>query len=448
MAWAQQIIAIGQDFAAQAGAVQESVNGQPRIEYQPNGIRLGQLLGISEDSFFPRSGSEATLTPLPPGAAPENSAAGPRDSVLDSFLLRPGLETDLEFDDNLFRVDRNEDSDQILILRPTLILESDWLNHGVTALVGGDIGRHEKFDAEDYSDYFLSLVPRFDVDENTELNLELRYSSTHTARGSTDDQLQGPEPAIDTALDARADWRYQSDKYSTRMLYEFRWSDAQDNNRIERDFLDNSRHAWIFRQGYDFTTGTTAWLQPGFEIIDYRQSRDSGGMVRDNQGWTLLAGLTIDRSAVSFLELGLGVMSRNFEQGGQDDFLGLAYEGRLLWNITSLFTLEVRVGRTAQVVQSTVAPLSVDDRSALELSWDPLENLIFQATAGYIQSEFETQPGRNREDDVVEAGLNVRYLMNRNLYFEARYDYERQKSSQAGNNYKDNLFRLRAGVQL
>jgi hypothetical protein len=436
VAQAQQITAISQGFSAQAEAVQESVNSQPREEYEPVGIRLGQFLSFWDTPFSAQTTPDPALARLRPGAVPEDSAMGLRDSLADSFLLQPSLEADLVFDDNLFRVDQNADAEQIYVLRPTLTLESDWLNHAFTAQAGGEFGRHQDFDGEDYDDYFISSGPRIDVDENTVLNLELGYSISHVARGSTDDELEGPEPSIDAALTAHADWQYQSDKYSTHLLYDFLQTDAKDNDTIERDFLDLRSHSWVFRQGYEFTTGTTAWLQPGLELVNYHQSRDDDDLVRDNQGWTLLAGLTIDRSAVSFLELGLGAMSRRFDQDTQDDFMDLVYQGRLLWNITSLFTLDVIAGRTAQVVESTVSPISVDDNISLELAWDPRENWIFGAKAAITHSEYETLPGQGLKEDTVDISFDVQYLMNTNLYFEARYEYAGKNSSSAGSDYQ------------
>ena len=135
-AQAQQITAISRDFASNAEAVQEAVNSQPRTEYEPIGIRLGRFLSFWDGPFSAQTTSGPALTQLPPGAEPRNSAARLRDSRLDSFLLRPVLEMDLVFDDNLFRVENNADSEQYYVLRPTLILDSDWLNHAVTAQIG------------------------------------------------------------------------------------------------------------------------------------------------------------------------------------------------------------------------------------------------------------------------------------------------------------------------
>jgi hypothetical protein len=387
------------------------------------------------------------LAPLAPGAKPKASALRLRDSALDSFLLEPTVEVDLIQDDNLFRLDRDVDSDNIMVLRPTLSLASDWLNHGVVATIGGEIGRHQDFDGEDYEDYSLSIAPTLNVDENTALKMALGYTSSHGQRGESDSLLQGPEPSIDNTLTFSANWQYQSDKYSTHLNYEFARGDAQDNGPVERDFLDNDSHSWIFRQGYDFTTGTTAWLQPGLEWVNYRQSRDDTGLVRDNQGWTLLAGLTIDRTAVSFLELSLGVMSRQFEQNGQDDFQGLAYQGRLVWNIMPLITLEIEAGRTASIAQSTTAPIAVDDSVRAQLAWDPLQNLILTGTMSFTHTELEADSSEKQKEDVVEAGLNVRYLLTENLYFEAHYDYVKQVSN-SGGDFLSNVFTLRAGLQL
>ena len=352
------------------------------------------------------------------------------------------------YDDNLFRQAQDERSDQIFVLAPELVLETDWLNHQITARAGASNGRHVDLNAEDYEDYFLSLSPLIDVDENTTLSLDFGYSSTHSERGSTDTLLEGPEPAIDDILKFSANWVYQSDKYSARLLYEFSQDDALDNGLIERDFLDNSSQVLVFRQGYDFTTGTTGWIQPGLEWIDYRLSRDDSGLVRDNQGWTLLAGVTINRTAVSFLELGLGAMSRSFEQTGQDDFFGFAYVGRLLWNITPLVTLDISAGRSARVVQSTTGPIAVDDEVTLELAWDPLENLIFQAAVSFTRSDYETLPGQARTEDLVEANLNMRYLLNENMYLEANYDFGNLSSNLIGDDYESNLLSIRAGVEL
>lgn len=447
-ALAQQIISTSEDFASNAQAVQEAVPNQRRPEFEPIGIRLGQFLSFGDDEFAAKTASDPTLAPLRPGEDPQKSTGGLRDSQLDSFLLRPELEADLVFDDNLFRVDQNTDSTTFYVLRPTLTLDSDWLNHAVSAQVGGEFGRHPDFKDEDFDDYFLSLAPRIDIDEHTILNLELAYESTHVARGSTDDQLEGPEPSIDNTLNAHADWQYQSDKYSTHLVYDFVQLDADDNGPIERDFLDYDSHTWVFRQGYEFAPGTTAWLQPGLELVDYRLSRDDNGLVRDNQGWTLLAGLTFDRSAVSFLELGLGVLTREFEQQDQDDYVGLLYEGRLLWNITPLISMEFVAGRTAEVVESASSPLSVDDSIQLSLAWDPRENLIFSAQGRFTHSEFESRPGESKEEDLVEFSVNVKYLVNSNVSFLLGYGYEQLNSSQTDSDYKANQFGLRAVVQL
>jgi hypothetical protein len=69
---AQQITAISSDFSAQAEAVRQSVINQPRDEYQPLGIRLGQLLGLDEGPFSPTH-MDPKLTPLRPGEGPEKA---------------------------------------------------------------------------------------------------------------------------------------------------------------------------------------------------------------------------------------------------------------------------------------------------------------------------------------------------------------------------------------
>ncbi|MDP6344603.1 MAG: outer membrane beta-barrel protein, partial [Alphaproteobacteria bacterium] len=266
--------------------------------------------------------------------------------------------------------------------------------------------------------------------------------------GSTETALQGAEPSINASWDFRADWRYKADKYSSNIRYDFLRTNARDVSQIDRDFLDNDLHDFVFRQGYEFVPGTTIWLQPVYEAVNYRLSRDGFDVVRDNQGWTLLAGLTVNATAISFVEAGIGYMSRDFEQAGQDPYSGLAYEGRLVWNISNLVTLELAGGRTARVVESIAAPIAVDDSITFELAWDPRENLIFEAGAAYTLSEFETSTGTGRGEDLLAANLKVRYLLSPNLFFEATYTYEERDSTLLGDDFQANVYSIRAGLEL
>ena len=90
-----------------------------------------------------------------PDERTRDATAGWRHGGLNSFLLRPNLELDLLFDDNIFRTLKNAEFDRIHIIRPSLTVESNWLNHGLVLRAGGEFGLHEDFEDENYEDYFL-----------------------------------------------------------------------------------------------------------------------------------------------------------------------------------------------------------------------------------------------------------------------------------------------------
>ncbi|MBT6430865.1 MAG: hypothetical protein HOK30_24565, partial [Rhodospirillaceae bacterium] len=127
---AQQIIVVGDDFANEAQAVEESVGLQRRETYQPHGVRLGQFLGLTDDLHTTESVADQQPKLLRPGEKPGQTRTGLRYSGLDSFLLRPKMEVDMLFDDNIFRTEEDADTDRIYIFRPEVTLESDCENGG------------------------------------------------------------------------------------------------------------------------------------------------------------------------------------------------------------------------------------------------------------------------------------------------------------------------------
>lgn len=461
---AQNVLTPASRFASEADAVKESVTRRPRPEYQPLGILMGDLIGGAWYTTRP-SGLRELPTPASPNRVslrPLDSAEqetafvqggsvrsnGTASSVLSSFILRPRLIVDGVYDDNIFRSDANKQSDLITVIQPRLRLESDWVNHGLTLEASGAFGRYADFGTEDYEDYAFRVAPKVDITEDNVVNLNFRLSRNHEDRAGVESQLQGVVPSENKFWDGQASWTYMGAFASSILRYDFRRQDAEDAGTVSRQIFDKDIHTAQWRLGWQFSPGRTVWIQPEYQYVEHRIFDSANNFDRDNSGWQALAGLTFDLSAVSYLEFGVGYLTRTFEEPTKDDFSGFAYRLRGVWNVTPLISLDVSAGRTVRPEDGLAATASIADEVSLTAAWDPFEQLILSIKLNYTDTDYEDLPGFAREDNQRGATLSGRYLLNENVFLEVSYEYVDFDSTFANDDYENNQFRLRAGVEL
>jgi hypothetical protein len=99
------------------------------------------------------------------------------------------------------------------------------------------------------------------------------------------------------------------------------------------------------------------------------------------------------------------------------------------------------------VDDTTIAGASSVDvrRIGASLDYELLRPLILQPHFDYYDDKFS---GITRDDRIIAAGLEVRYLMNNNLALYSGYDFQRRTTNAAGRDYTDNVVTLGIRAQL
>src|SRR4051794_37383798 len=110
-----------------------------------------------------------------------------------AFRIFPRAEIGEAYNDNIFAVKNNEDSDFITLLRPQVRAESDWGRHALALQAGAENGRYLDHTHENYLDGYVSADSRLDVVYGTFIRSGLGWQHLHEDRGSPDD-VQGEEP--------------------------------------------------------------------------------------------------------------------------------------------------------------------------------------------------------------------------------------------------------------
>jgi hypothetical protein len=409
-------------------AKQSSVTAQARPDYDPIGLQLGTLLSIAFGG--PEEGYEA----------------------LNSFLVFPKFAVEGEYTDNVFNAETDKVSDKIISFKPSFDITSDWVNHALSVSGEATVGRHFKANNENFEDYKGSVKGRLDVAAQSNVTAGITHERRHEERGAPDDPgvTFGPTLSFDTTFEL--DGELSTEPLIARVESSAKRTDVLDNGSINND----DRDVWKFvvrpRLGYEFFEDTALFVQPGFTALVYDVKVDDNDINNDNQEYELLGGLTYDFSAVTFLDIAVGLAHTRFDDPRTKSITTPSFEETLIWNVTELVTITSSARRTSSVsVAQTQSSITNTMSLSWAVDWEARDNLLVNAQSGFSSSDFEGEEedgAEARQDNVFTFGVSARYLIGQNLFASAEYNLTRRDSNEVGSSFTKNRFLIRVGVQL
>lgn len=218
----------------------------------------------------------------------------------------------------------------------------------------------------------------------------------------------------------------------------------------------------ILPQSAQNVTESEAALSVSYEFVpDYRGYIRTAGTLYDYEHTT--PGETRFDSTVYRVDLGLQILPRHIIYG--EAYLGYLREvfdasslgavstpdagGQLVWNVTRLTTLTFSGIRAFQTSNPAIVATGVGYLSSLasvSVDHELRHNLLLNANASYENDAYQ---GISRTDNVFTGGAGVKYLLSRNLYVGASYDYQQRASNgrTQGTPYSQSILMLRISTQ-
>jgi hypothetical protein len=359
----------------------------------------------------------------------------PPEIRLGAFIATASLTAGYEHDDNIYATRVNEQSDDILTLRPEFALASDWGRHGLGLEADMDVARYSDFDDEDYEDWRIGGNGFLDLARGR-LSASLSHSDLTEPRTSTDDSDTGvptEEPNEYTLDEARLDWLYAPSRFSIRPALRYRVIDFDDNadllgNPVNNDDRDRDILRASVRPAWQVTDEYRVFVELGATSTDYDDDLDDDGFDRSSDGSEVLAGATMDLTGKAFGEAYIGYRSWDYDDPRYDSIDGLAFGLDVSWNLTGLTTLTLN-GEQAVEATTIEDAAGIDSTSiGARLDHELLRNLILSARAEFATEDFD---GIDRDDDVFTAGIGARYMLNRYVYVLLGLDHDSRDSSGA-----------------
>ncbi len=105
----------------------------------------------------------------------EENPYAPVGYKIGSFKLTPSITSETVYSDNVRQSQSNRMSDIALVLRPAVLLESDWSQHFVSIDLRGSTSREMHLGDENNRELNLNLFGRYDIREGTSLEGEAAY---------------------------------------------------------------------------------------------------------------------------------------------------------------------------------------------------------------------------------------------------------------------------------
>ncbi|MDB2415530.1 outer membrane beta-barrel protein [Rickettsiales bacterium] len=361
---------------------------------------------------------------------------------LGAFELKPSINISETYNDNIFAVETGQTSDMITNIRPGFELSSDWSNHELVFAASGDFGLYADNDDEDYQDYSVSTDLRLDVLNETHVTAGASYDHLHEDRGSADD-VNGKDPTEYDVTTGRVGLYRGLRKFSFSLdgvvsQYDYDDVSTSTGTIIDNDDRDRDEYGFTAQVGYEIVPEYQAFIRYSANKREYDQN---AGTNRDSDGYEVVAGTAINLSGKARGEIYAGYIEQNYDNAAFRDIDGLSFGGNLLWNPTSLTSVNLNANRSIEETTTAGASGYVATSYIATVEHELRRNILLGLDVSTTNNDYEGG-SPSREDDVSSVGLRGKYLFSRRIDVGVQYNYDERDSNIVGQDYHANKLYL------
>ncbi|SMF21287.1 hypothetical protein SAMN06265365_104207 [Tistlia consotensis] len=376
---------------------------------------------------------------------PEYDPVGGR---VGSFFIYPKAEVETRYDTNIFATQNNAKDDFIGVFSPQISIQSDWTRHALNASAGAEIGRYADFSGEDYEDFFLKTNGRLDVLRSTTMFGDVNLSKLHEERGSPDD-VNGKTPTEYYDLNGGVSGAYQVSRIALFGNARYQYLDYNDvqtsaGTTINNDDRDRGVATTGARVGYEIIPNYLAFVSGEYNNRDYVTSVDDSGLNRDSQGYDISVGTQFRLSGITRGEVSAGWQQQFYKDSQLNDISGFSFKLGVTWFASELTTVDFSGARTIEETTIVGASGYLNSSIRVDVAHELRRNIILTGGAGFADNDYQ---GIDRTDYLFDGSIGAKYLINRNFYVGANYEFTMRNTNVDGSDYKRSVVMLRGGVQ-
>lgn len=375
-------------------------------------------------------------------------AGEPASISMGAFEVTPKLGVTYKYDDNIFKSERNEEDQWVLVINPSVRAEARERNnvYGITLDVKD--GSYTDSHDDDYTDYSIAGDAHIEFSARAKLNLKASTKAGHDDRGSA-----FSEGAFATLI-AEPD-EYDETKYS----FDYTIGSAESKGRLvidagvmEKDYTNHepatdTRDYEATNYGaklyWQVMPKTALFLEGGRKDFDYDE--ELGGIVnQDSEETSYYLGVEWQATGKTKGSIKLGQMEKDFDAPTRKTFDENSWAANITWTPQEHSVINIGSSRTPG--EATGSGTFIDTKD-YTLSWkNNWSERISSKLSARVATEEYVQT--TREDDMTEYGLTFSYEMRRWLSFDLGYSYKEKDSNAVNLDYEKNIISLGVNMSL
>ncbi len=361
---------------------------------------------------------------------------------------KPGVllnvETQLLYDDNVYRSARKESSDSIFVIKPVINWSAVHDVHQFDINYIGDYGRYFDENNLDYTGHEFIAHAKLDHSSRLKTDYTLGYHKGFDDPGSTDANFlpdEKPDKWENSQLKAAIKYG-GSDSYG-QLVGQVKYREIQYKNN-EQDYRDYNELQGISIFYYRVAPRTRLLFELNYADSDY-QEKDVFGSSQSNHEYKYLTGVTWEATAKTTGVFKIGYRNKNYENKQFSDLTGLALWLEGSWEPTTQTTVTFGASRDTEdsARQSVGGSTKTEINSRVEHSMTQRTWL----TGSFRLSNEDFEGMQSRDDDRQNFALGVKYNLLRWLDIGAEYQFEDRDSDHDAFDFTSNVFMLTVRTQ-
>lgn len=363
-----------------------------------------------------------------------------------SFDIYPSIELGGAFDSNIYSADSDTQEDFIWNARPAVSVVSNWNNHALAFTTFGDVNFYSDHSDENFNNFVAEVDGRYDVMAQTWIGGSGGYQHLTETRSSPDD-VGGDEPTEFDVYKAGLSAYRGMGKLKVGLNYDLKGFSYDDisspTGNIDLSYRDRNQHRFGGKLGYQMGANFQPYVAAYGNVRDY----DSDTSRRDSNGYDAVVGAVADFGGITSIDAWVGWMEQDYDDFGISESNGtVKVGGRIEWNVTGMDTLAFEADRTME--ETSLANYSSATVSGGSATWthELMRNLLLEGNAGVTRYDYNGND--DRQDDVLLAGLGMRWFINQNVYTDVSYNWSNRMSDEDAAEYDRHIVGLRVGLQM
>ncbi|MDD2324655.1 MAG: outer membrane beta-barrel protein [Alphaproteobacteria bacterium] len=365
---------------------------------------------------------------------------------IGSFELYPTLELGSAIDSNLYVTPNDERTDAIGTIRPIVNLFSDWSRHALAVTVFGDSNYYSQRPDENYNNMVFDTNGRYDIAADTWVAARGGYQRLAETRTS----INASNGEVPTTLGyGKLGTSFYRGVGAVKLSVDYDYSrfdyddTPADGGVIDGSVRNRNEHKAMGKVGYQVSGNLKPYVRGSYNVRNYDHND-----ARNSDGYETVAGVEADFGGITSVDVFAGWMEQYYDDftGGKKDLSSPRIGGRVDWNVTGKTSVVLEADRT---VEETVLPeynSYYQTGGSVTVTHELLRNVLLEGDLGY--SHYDFNGTGDREDDGFFSGVGARYLINRSLYTDLFYNYERRYSTDDTAEFDRNTVMWRVGVHL